>query len=148
MRQLVTGGAGFIGSNYVRWVLQHTDDEVTVYDALTYAGNRSPPRGGEEATPGRYRSVPATLGDLAASTGAAAGHDAVVHFAAESHVDRSIAGPADFVVTNCVGTNSVMQACRDLEVERVVHVSTDEVYGSVEHGDSLETDRLDPRSPY
>jgi dTDP-glucose 4,6-dehydratase len=148
MKLLVTGGAGFIGSNYVRWVLGHTDDEVTVYDALTYAGNRSTLADVEEAFPGRFRFVHANICDVAAFTEAARDHDAVLHFAAESHVDRSITGPEDFVVTNCVGTNAVMDCCRRLGIDRVVHVSTDEVYGSVEQGDSRETDPLDPRSPY
>ena len=76
------------------------------------------------------------------------GHDAVVHFAAESHVDRSIAGPESFAMTNCVGTNLVLHAARRAGVERVVHISTDEVYGSVEEGSSAEADRLEPRSPY
>jgi dTDP-glucose 4,6-dehydratase len=148
MRILVTGGAGFIGSNYVRRVLETTDDAVTVYDALTYAGNESTLAGLEEGYAGRYRFVHANICDLAAFSAALDGHDAVVHFAAESHVDRSITGPEDFVVTNCVGTNAVMHACRTLGVSRVVHVSTDEVYGSVEDGESLESDPLDPRSPY
>ena len=148
MRILVTGGAGFIGSNYVRRVLETTDDAVTVYDALTYAGNESTLAGLEESYAGRYRFVHANICDLAAFSAALDGHDAVVHFAAESHVDRSITGPEDFVVTNCVGTNAVMHACRTLGVSRVVHVSTDEVYGSVEEGESLESDPLDPRSPY
>ena len=76
------------------------------------------------------------------------GHDAVVHFAAESHVDRSIAGPDDFIHTNCFGTNIVMDTARRLEIGRVVHIGTDEVYGSVEVGSSKETDPLEPRSPY
>jgi dTDP-glucose 4,6-dehydratase len=145
---LVTGGAGFIGSNQVRWALAHTDDEVTVYDALTYAGNRSTLRDVEAAQPKRFRFVHANVCDLDAFAAAVQGHDAVLHFAAESHVDRSITGPADFVVTNCVGTNTVMYACRQAEIPRIVHISTDEVYGSVETGHSLETDPLDPRSPY
>ena len=144
----MTGGAGFIGSNYVRWVLGNTDDEVTVYDALTYAGNRSTLQDVESEHPSRYRFVHANICDLDAFTDAAKGHDAVLHFAAESHVDRSITGPEDFVVTNCVGTNAVMHACRSLGIERIVHVSTDEVYGSVETGESAESDPLDPRSPY
>ena len=148
MKLLVTGGAGFIGSNYVRWVLEHTDDQVTVYDALTYAGNESTLRDVADAHPDRYRFVHANVCDIDAFTEAARGHDAVLHFAAESHVDRSIAGPEDFVVTNCVGTNAVMHGCRQLGIERVLHVSTDEVYGSVEQGDSLESDPLEPRSPY
>ena len=148
MKLLVTGGAGFIGSNYVRWVLQHSDDKVTVFDALTYAGNRSTLRDVEAAFGDRYQFVHANICDLEAFSRALKGHDAVLHFAAESHVDRSISGPEDFVVTNCVGTNSVMHACRLAGIPRVVHVSTDEVYGSVEAGDSLESDLLDPRSPY
>jgi dTDP-glucose 4,6-dehydratase len=76
------------------------------------------------------------------------GHDAVVHFAAESHVDRSIVGPDDFIHTNCFGTNVVMDTARRLEIPRVVHIGTDEVYGSVETGSSKETDPLEPRSPY
>ncbi|HLI54330.1 MAG TPA: dTDP-glucose 4,6-dehydratase [Acidimicrobiales bacterium] len=148
MKLLVTGGAGFIGSNYVRWVLDHSDDEVTVYDALTYAGNESTLESVRQRHGRRYRFVHANICDLPAFTEAVEGMDAVLHFAAESHVDRSITGPEDFVVTNCVGTNAVMHACRLAGVERVVHVSTDEVYGSVEQGDSLETDPLAPRSPY
>jgi dTDP-glucose 4,6-dehydratase len=148
MKLLVTGGAGFIGSNYVRWVLGNTDDEVTVYDALTYAGNRSTLRDVGEGYGGRYSFVHANICDVDALSAAVEGHDAVLHFAAESHVDRSISGPEDFVVTNCVGTNAVMHACRQAGVPKVVHVSTDEVYGSLEKGDSFETDPLDPRSPY
>jgi dTDP-glucose 4,6-dehydratase len=148
MKLLVTGGAGFIGSNYVRWVLGHSDDEVTVYDALTYAGNESTLADVAEAHASRYQFVHADICELDTFTEAARGHDAVLHFAAESHVDRSITGPADFVVTNCVGTNVVMHACHQLGIDRVVHISTDEVYGSVEHGDSVETDPLEPRSPY
>jgi dTDP-glucose 4,6-dehydratase len=148
VRILVTGGAGFIGSNYVRWLLANGDDSVTVYDALTYAGNRSTLRDVEQRHPDRFDFVHANICDVDAFSAALAGHDAVLHFAAESHVDRSITGPEDFVVTNCVGTNAVMQACRQTGIQRVVHVSTDEVYGSVEAGDSLESDLLDPRSPY
>ena len=148
MRLLVTGGAGFIGSNYVRWVLDNTDDSVTVYDALTYAGNRSTLAGLEASAGDRYRFVHGNICDLAALQAALQGHDAVLHFAAESHVDRSITGPEDFVVTNCVGTNAVMHASRFAGIDRVLHVSTDEVYGSVEEGHSAEDDVLDPRSPY
>ena len=129
---LVTGGAGFIGSNYVRYVLANTDDEVTVYDALTYAGNLATLRDVEDDP--RYRFVKGDICDPGTLEEAMAGHDAVVHFAAETHVDRSIAGPDDFVRTNCFGTNVVMDAARRLGVGRVVHISTDEVYGSVERG--------------
>ena len=146
MKQLVTGGAGFIGSNYVRWVLGHTDDEVVNYDALTYAGNRSTLRDVDDDP--RYTFVHGNICDPPTLEAAMAGCDAVVHFAAESHVDRSITGPDDFIHTNCFGTNIVMDTARRVEVERVVHIGTDEVYGSVERGSSKETDPLDPRSPY
>ena len=148
MRLLVTGGAGFIGSNYLRWVLAHTDDEVTVYDALTYAGSRTTLEDIESAHESRYRFVHADICDIEAFRRVLPGHQAVLNFAAESHVDRSIAGPAAFVMTNCVGTGAVMEACREADIDRVVQVSTDEVYGSVEQGDSLESDAVDPRSPY
>src|SRR5215210_2648510 len=146
MRQLVTGGAGFIGSNYVRHVLEATDDEVTIFDALTYAGNLSTLRDVEDDP--RVRFVKGDICDLGTLLEAMADHHAVVHFAAETHVDRSIGGSHDFVQTNCVGTNNVMEAARLAAVDRVVHIGTDEVYGSVEAGSSKETDPLDPRSPY
>jgi dTDP-glucose 4,6-dehydratase len=143
---LVTGGAGFIGSSYVRHVFAHTDDEVTVYDALTYAGNLSTLRDVDDSP--RYSFVKGNICDPGTLEEAMRGHDAVVHFAAESHVDRSILGPDDFVNTNCFGTNIVMDTARRLEISRVVHIGTDEVYGSVEVGSSKETDPLEPRSPY
>lgn len=146
MRQLVTGGAGFIGSNYVRYVLRHTDDEVVVYDALTYAGNLSTLR--DVADDPRYSFVHGNICDPATLEDAMRGCDAVVHFAAESHVDRSIVGSDDFVHTNCFGTNVVMDTARRLEIPRVIHIGTDEVYGSVEVGSSKESDPLEPRSPY
>jgi dTDP-glucose 4,6-dehydratase len=146
VKLLVTGGAGFIGSNYVRHVLAHTDDEVTVYDALTYAGNLSTLRDVDDDP--RSAFVKGNICDPGTLEEAMAGHDAVVHFAAESHVDRSIAGPDDFINTNCFGTNILMDTARRLEIERVVHIGTDEVYGSVEVGSSKESDPLEPRSPY
>ena len=146
MKQLVTGGAGFIGSNYVRYVLRETDDEVVVYDALTYAGNLSTLRDVDDDP--RYSFVKGDICDPATLEEAMAGVDAVVHFAAESHVDRSIVGSDDFVNTNCFGTNIVMDTARRLEIGRVVHIGTDEVYGSVEVGSSTEDDPLEPRSPY
>jgi len=146
MRLFVTGGAGFIGSNYVRHVLGTSDDEVTVYDALTYAGNLANLRDVEDDP--RYRFVKGDITDRAAVEEAMAGHDAVVHFAAESHVDRSIVSPDEFVHTNCDGTNVIMDVARRIEVSRVLHISTDEVYGSIEQGSFHERDVLTPRSPY
>jgi dTDP-glucose 4,6-dehydratase len=146
VKLLVTGGAGFIGSNYVRYVLGHTDDEVVVYDALTYAGNLSTLRDVDDSP--RYSFVKGDICDPGPLEAAMRGVHAVVHFAAESHVDRSIEGADDFVTTNCFGTNVVLDTARRLEIARVVHIGTDEVYGSVEEGSSLETDPLEPRSPY
>jgi dTDP-glucose 4,6-dehydratase len=146
VRILVTGGAGFIGSNYVRYVLAYTDDQVTVYDALTYAGNLSTLRDIDDDP--RYHFVKGNICDPGTLEDAMMGHDAVVHFAAESHVDRSIAGPDDFIHTNCFGTNIVMDVARRLEIPRVVHIGTDEVYGSIARGSSKESDPLAPRSPY
>jgi dTDP-glucose 4,6-dehydratase len=143
---LVTGGAGFIGSNYVRHVLAHTDDEIVIYDALTYAGNLSTLRDVDDSP--RTSFVKGDICDPGPLEDAMRGCDAVVHFAAESHVDRSIKGADDFITTNCFGTNIVMDLARQLEVGRVVHIGTDEVYGSIETGSSLETDPLEPRSPY
>jgi len=145
MRLFVTGGAGFIGSNYVRHVLATTDDTVTVYDAFTYAGNADNLRGVDER---RFDVVVGDVCDRPAVREAMEGHDAVVHFAAESHVDRSIVSPDEFVRTNCDGTNVVCDIARSCGVERVLHVSTDEVYGSIEEGSFTESDSLSPRSPY
>jgi dTDP-glucose 4,6-dehydratase len=146
MKLFVTGAAGFIGSNYVRHVLATTDDEVTVFDALTYAGNLSSLA--DLADDPRYEFVQGDICDREAVAAAMAGHDAVVHFAAESHVDRSIVDPDTFVRTNCLGTNVLCDVARHIEVERFLHISTDEVYGSIEQGSFVETDRLGPRSPY
>jgi dTDP-glucose 4,6-dehydratase len=146
MQLLVTGGAGFIGSNYVRWLLANTDDRVVVLDALTYAGNLDNFHGIAEDP--RFRFVRGDIRDRDAVREAMTGCDRVVHFAAETHVDRSIVDPDSFVLTNCQGTNVVCDTARLLGVERVLHISTDEVYGSVEEGSSGEDDLLLPRSPY
>jgi dTDP-glucose 4,6-dehydratase len=146
VKLFVTGGAGFIGSNYVRRVVGRGDDEVTVYDSLTYAGNLANLRDVEDHP--AYRFVKGDITDRESLEAAMRGHDVVVHFAAESAVDRSIVSPDEFVYTNCQGTNVVCDTARRLEVDRVLHISTDEVYGSVEEGSSHEDDPLDPRSPY
>ena len=145
MRLLVTGGAGFIGSNFVHRALAR-GDEVTVYDALTYAGNPANLAGLDGGD--GYRFVHGDVCDGGALADAMTGHDAVVHFAAESHVDRSITDPARFVITNCEGTATVCEVALRLGVERVLHVSTDEVYGSIDVGSFVETDSLGPSSPY
>ena len=146
MKLFITGAAGFIGSNYVRHVLSTTDDEVTVFDALTYAGNLSSLD--DVADDPRFRFVQGDICDRVAVAAAMDGHDAVVHFAAESHVDRSIVDPDTFVRTNCLGTNVMCDVARNVGVDRFLHISTDEVYGSIEDGSFVETDRLGPRSPY
>ncbi len=148
-RVLVTGGAGFIGSEFVRSVVSGAYPEfagarVTVLDALTYAGTLTNLTGvldGIEFVRGDIR-------DPAAVAAVLPGTDVVVHFAAESHVDRSITGAGDFVTTNVVGTQVLLQAALEARVSRFVHVSTDEVYGSIETGAWPETDPLAPNSPY
>ena len=145
MKLFVTGAAGFIGSNYLRHVLDNSDDTVVVFDALTYAGNMASI---EDVLGPRASFVHGDITDRDAVTSAMTGCDAVVHFAAESHVDRSIEGPDAFVHTNCDGTNVMCDVANRLGVGKFVHISTDEVYGSVEMGSSVETDPLEPRSPY
>ena len=146
MKLFVTGAAGFIGSNYVRWVLANSDHEVTVFDKLTYAGNLANIR--DVLDDSRCRFVHADICDQDAVLAGMEGHDGVVHFAAESHVDRSIADPYAFVHTNTFGTNVLCDVANRVGVERFLHISTDETYGSIESGSFTETDRLTPRSPY
>ena len=146
MRLFITGAAGFIGSNYARHVLSTTDDEITVFDALTYAGNRSNLEDLE--TNPRFNFIHGNICDRSALEKALPGHTAVIHFAAESHVDRSIENPDEFIRTNCDGTNTICDVANKAGVERFIHISTDEVYGSIENGSSKESDPLDPRSPY
>lgn len=149
MEFFVTGGAGFIGSNYVRMLLSNQLGDVstvTVFDKFTYAGNmknletvRADPRltivHGDICDPGLVRG--------SMEEGAV-----VVHFAAESHVDRSISGPDAFIQTNVAGTQNLLQAAIEVGVKTFLHISTDEVYGSIENGNSIETDPLCPNSPY
>ena len=151
MRILVTGGAGFIGSHYVRTLLQggypgFEDAEVTVFDKLTYAGNLA--NLAPVADSPRHRFVRGDICSAADLDAALPGHDVVVHFAAESHVDRSIGAAAEFVLTNVLGSQQVFDACVRHAVPRVVHVSTDEVYGSIDKGSWTEDHLLEPNSPY
>jgi len=146
VKLLVTGAAGFIGSNFVRHLLATSDDEVVILDALTYAGHESTMVDLRQST--RVRFVHGDVCDRDTVQAALTDCQAVVHFAAETHVDRSLVGPDAFIATNCGGTNVLCDQARRQEIERFVHVSTDEVYGSVPQGSSVETDRLDPRSPY
>ncbi|MFL6100979.1 MAG: dTDP-glucose 4,6-dehydratase [Actinomycetales bacterium] len=151
MKLLVTGGAGFIGSNYVRKTLAGeydglADADVIVLDALTYAGSRT--NLAPVADSPRLRFVHGDICTAELVDDLVAEADQVVHFAAESHVDRSIVGAADFVRTNVVGTQTLLDAAHRHGVERFVHVSTDEVYGSIETGSWPETFPLQPNSPY
>ncbi|WP_067142333.1 dTDP-glucose 4,6-dehydratase [Microtetraspora malaysiensis] len=151
MRILVSGGAGFIGSHYVRSMLSgayagYEEARVTVLDKLTYAGNLAN-LAPVEAT-GRLTFVRGDITDAALLDELVPGHDIVVNFAAETHVDRSISGAADFVVTNVQGTQCLLQAALDHNVRTVVQISTDEVYGSIDEGSWTEREPLLPNSPY
>ena len=141
MKLLVCGGAGFIGSNFVRLRLRDHGDEITVLDKLTYAGRRENLEGLD------VTFVHGAIEDPAAVTSAMQGVDAVVNFAAETHVDRSIAEPDAFVKTHALGTYVLLEAAKDAGV-RYLQVSTDEVYGSIEEGSFTEESPLAPSSPY
>ncbi len=151
MRLLVTGAAGFIGSHYVRTMLtggypRFEQASVTVLDKLTYAGNLANLE--PVAQHPRYAFVCGDIGDEELMRRVVPGHDLVINFAAETHVDRSIAAAPDFVAANVAGVQVLLQACVDAGVRRVVQVSTDEVYGDVAAGSSAEDAALAPNSPY
>lgn len=153
---MVTGGAGFIGTNFVRFVLKDSDVKVVVLDALTYAGNRPNLNGLKEHYRDRFEFVQGSICDGELVSRLLADHDinTVVHFAAESHVDRSIDGPGAFIETNVMGTFKLLEAFRDNVMTRKAscrfhHVSTDEVFGSLgDAGFFSETTAYDPSSPY
>ncbi|HUR75276.1 MAG TPA: dTDP-glucose 4,6-dehydratase [Sporichthya sp.] len=147
VRTLVTGGAGFIGSNYVRYLLRESDDAVTVLDKLTYAGSRESLAGLPDD---RCTLVVGDVADQTLTDKLVAEHDVVVHFAAESHNDNSLLDPSSFVQTNLVGTFSLLEAVRKHD-KRYHHISTDEVYGDLELDDPqrfTETTPYNPSSPY
>ncbi len=150
-RILVTGGAGFVGSHYVRTMLAggypgFADAEVTVVDKLTYAGNLANLK--EVAGHPRLRFIPGDICHAELLAAVVPGHDAVLNFAVETHVDRSIKDAARFVATNVVGVQTLSRACLDAGVGRLIQVSTDEVYGSIASGSCTEDTPLDPSSPY
>ncbi len=148
MQLFITGGAGFIGSNFIRHILsKYPDYQVINFDKLTYAGNLENLR--EVAEYPNYSFVRGDIGDRAAIDAAMSGADVVVNFAAESHVDRSIEGAAEFITTNVMGTQILLDAARAHQISRFVQISTDEVMGSCETDDYfIESSPLRPNSPY
>jgi dTDP-glucose 4,6-dehydratase len=147
VKLLVTGGSGFIGSNFVRHVLaSHPDDHVVNLDKLTYAGN--PANLADLERDPRYTFVRGDICDAAVVREAIRGVDAVVNFAAESHVDRSLMEPDAFLKTDVYGVFTLLEAVKELRIGRFLHISTDEVYGSVERGSSRESDPVRPTNPY
>ena len=151
MNILVTGGAGFIGSNFVRMALQNKFPnfevtKLTVLDLLTYAGDKENLKPIQDDP--RLEFVKGDIRDLNLATKLMSNHEYVVHFAAESHVDRSIEGGSEFVSTNVMGTQVLLDAARNSNIKRFLHVSTDEVYGSISEGSWPEDHPLLPNSPY
>jgi dTDP-glucose 4,6-dehydratase len=144
VRLLVTGAAGFIGSTFVRLLVEERGDEVVVLDKLTYAGRRENLAGIED----RIEFVEGGIEDRELVAGLVPGADAVVNFAAETHVDRSIAEQDAFALTHVIGTGVLLDAVREHGVRRYVQVSTDEVYGSIAEGSFTEESPLNPSSPY
>ena len=147
MKLVVTGGAGFIGSNFIRHVLAaHADDSIVNLDKLTYAGNLK--NLADVADSPRYRFVHGDVCDAKMVRDVLRGADAVVNFAAESHVDRSLVEPDAFLRTDVFGVFTLLEAVRELGIPRFVHISTDEVYGSLATGSARESDPLRPSNPY
>ena len=144
MKILITGGAGFIGSNFVHYVLDRHSDEVVVLDKLTYAGRK-------ENLQDVMRSIEFIKGDINDKkivSNLVKKVDGIVNFAAETHVDRSIISAEDFVRTNILGLQTLLEASKESNIKKFIHISTDEVYGSIDDGSFKETDKLNPSSAY
>lgn len=147
MKLLVTGGAGFIGSNFIRYMLaSHSGIEIVNLDVLTYAGNLNSLKDIEKDS--RYTFIKGDICDPRMTESAMSGVNAVVHFAAETHVDRSIWDPSAFIRTNVLGTNVLLESAKKWGTDIFLHISTDEVYGSRKTGSFFENDPLNPSSPY
>jgi dTDP-glucose 4,6-dehydratase len=149
MRYFITGGAGFIGSHFIRMLLSPESDQVefvTVLDKFTYSGNEKNLTDFSQNK--KFRLVRGDICDTEVVTSHLSGHDIIVHFAAESHVDRSIQSASPFILTNVLGTQNLLECARNAEISVFVHVSTDEVYGSIEQGSWSEEEPLLPNSPY
>lgn len=147
MKLLITGGCGFIGSNFIRHISnKYPEYEIINLDALTYAGN---PENLKEIQTGPYRFIKGNIEDIPLVKGLVSEADCVIHFAAESHVDRSIVDAQPFLMTNVIGTNAMLNAAKGAGVRRFIHISTDEVYGTLgDEGIFTEETPLRPNSPY
>jgi dTDP-glucose 4,6-dehydratase len=149
VKYFVTGGAGFIGSHFVQMLLNndfHHVEKVTVFDKFTYSGN--PANLADFSKHPKFHLIKGDICDSPLVKSTMIGHDVVVHFAAESHVDRSIESASQFILSNVLGTQTLLEAARDLNVKTFIHVSTDEVYGSIDIGSWTEEEPLLPNSPY
>lgn len=144
MKMLITGGAGFIGCNFVHQMIENYDHELVIFDKLTYAAN---PEYLEDIKD-KIEFVKGDIGDSEAVKNVMKECDMVVNFAAETHVDRSIEDPGVFVKTDVIGTYNLLECVRKYDVERYLQISTDEVYGSIENGSFTEKSSIDPSSPY
>ncbi|MDD5645452.1 MAG: GDP-mannose 4,6-dehydratase, partial [bacterium] len=147
MKYFITGGAGFIGSNFIRYLaMREPEAEIINYDKLTYAGN--PDNLSDLENNGRYVFVKGDIADAETVDKHIRGCDILINFAAETHVDRSIGDPRDFITTDIVGTYVLLEKARKYSIKKFVQISTDEVYGSIEKGSFNEDSTLKPTNPY